>query len=269
VDAQEELARLPGVTALIHDQECATELRRKRKRGQAAEPATRVFINERVCEGCGDCGVKSNCLSVHPVDTEFGRKTRIHQPSCNQDLSCLQGDCPSFLTVTGFERRARATGSELSGAELPEPDLQVDGERFAMRLAGVGGTGVVTVAQVLATAALIEGRHVAGLDQVGMAQKYGAVVSDLRIDSAPIDDSNRLASGACDLYIACDLVAGTQPSSLTALSPARSIGVVSTTITPTAEQVVDASAPSTDVEALVSLIDRRVRKQTSCVKSRA
>jgi indolepyruvate ferredoxin oxidoreductase len=261
VEAQQALARLPGVTAMIHDQECATELRRKRKRGTVPDPATRVLINERVCEGCGDCGVKSNCLSVHPIETEFGRKTAIHQASCNKDLSCLQGDCPAFLTVTPGARASRAAAGELAGSELPDPQLHVRADRFGMRLAGIGGTGVVTVAQILALAARIDGRHIAGLDQVGLAQKYGAVISDLRIGSAPITGANKLASGQCDLYIASDLVAGTQPSSLTALSSDRSISVISMTVTPTAGQVVQVSAPVTDAENLAALIERRTRKE--------
>ena len=167
---------MDGVTVLIHDQECATELRRKRKRGLAAEPAQRVLINERVCEGCGDCGVKSNCLSVQPVDTEFGRKTRIHQASCNKDFSCLDGDCPSFMTVKpgkairrGSQRpgRVRQAGRSAGRAgpargpeTLPEPVLRVRTDDFNMRITGVGGTGVVTVAQVISTAASMAGLQV-------------------------------------------------------------------------------------------------------------
>ena len=164
---------------LIHDQECAAELRRKRKRGKAEEPAERVWINERVCEGCGDCGQKSSCLSVIPVETEFGRKTQIHQASCNKDLSCLEGDCPSFLTVVPGEKRKHRT-PELT-AELPLPAPLVSATDFSVRMMGIGGTGVVTVNQVLGMAALIDGLHVSGLDQTGLSQKGGPVISDLRI----------------------------------------------------------------------------------------
>src|ERR1700744_6537507 len=140
--AQEELAAIDGVTVLIHDQECATELRRKRKRGLVAEPTQRVLINERVCEGCGDCGVKSNCLSVQPVDTEFGRKTRIHQASCNKDFSCLDGDCPSFLTVKpGKAKPGRAAPAAGPGA-LPEPEVRGRKGEVNLRIPGGGGTGV-------------------------------------------------------------------------------------------------------------------------------
>ncbi len=256
VEAQQQLARIPGVTVLIHDQQCATELRRQRKRGTAPVPATRAFINERVCEGCGDCGTKSNCLSVHPVETEFGRKTTIHQSSCNQDLSCLQGDCPSFLVVTPGDARP-ASAPELAIDGLPAPPAGPRPDHFAMRLTGVGGTGVVTVAQVLAMAARLEGRHVAGYDQVGMAQKYGAVVSDLQIGAGPVTGAPRLAAGSCDLYLACDLVAAAQTANLTALDPAGSVAVISTTVAPTADQVVSVTAPSTDVDALARRIEQR------------
>ncbi len=263
VEAQEELARVPGVTALIHDQECATELRRKRKRGLAPEPAARIFINERVCEGCGDCGQKSNCLSVHPVDSEFGRKTRIHQASCNKDTTCLQGDCPSFITVIGGKAVPPRLPDPISASELPQPRSRVDSERFGMRFAGIGGTGVVTAAQILAMAARLDGRHVAGFDQVGLAQKYGAVISDLRIASAPVAGANRLSPGRCDLLIACDLVAATQPNVLAALSPERSFAVLSTSVAPTADQVVSPAAPPTDVDALAQTIERRLRGDAS------
>ena len=209
---------MDGVTVLIHDQECATELRRKRKRGLAAEPAERILINERVCEGCGDCGVKSNCLSVQPVDTEFGRKTRIHQASCNKDYSCLDGDCPSFITVTparadqrvsplvpvsrlGPEDRVggrpgRGGRGQPGPGALPEPVLRVPADDFSMRITGVGGTGVVTVAQIISTAASMAGLQVRSLDQLGLAQKGGAVISDIKLSSAPFTGANKVTPGA-------------------------------------------------------------------------
>ena len=181
LEVQRELAATEGVTVLIHDQECAAELRRLRKRGAAPDPDLRVTINERVCEGCGDCGEKSSCLSVQPVETEFGRKTQIHQPSCNKDYSCLDGDCPAFITVVGAAADRRPQAVACPRSELPDPELRVPTADCRVRLAGIGGTGVVTVNQVLGMAALIEGKHVLGLDQLGLSQKGGPVISDLRI----------------------------------------------------------------------------------------
>jgi indolepyruvate ferredoxin oxidoreductase len=159
-EAQRVLAATPGTTVLLHDQECAAELRRARSRGKAEEPKDVIVINERVCEGCGDCGRKSNCLSVQPVDSEFGRKTQIHQSSCNKDYSCLLGDCPSFLTVEPVgpprKKERRLTPLDLA---LPEPALKVPAEGFAVHMMGIGGTGVVTVNQILGTAAMLDGKH--------------------------------------------------------------------------------------------------------------
>ncbi|MGE0220666.1 indolepyruvate ferredoxin oxidoreductase family protein, partial [Mycolicibacterium sp.] len=216
-DVQRRLATVPGVTVLVHDQECAAEKRRKRKRGLAETPKERVVINQRICEGCGDCGVQSNCLSVRPVATEFGRKTEIHQSSCNLDFSCLKGDCPSFVTVIPKgepERRARATAIDDAAARaLPVPQAEAD-DQFAMRIVGVGGTGIVTVAQVLATAAAIDGLYVRSLDQTGLAQKGGAVVSDLKISRRPTEQASKLAEASCDVYLVCDVVAGTDPTTI-------------------------------------------------------
>ncbi|MGW4420842.1 indolepyruvate ferredoxin oxidoreductase family protein [Streptosporangium sp. NPDC004631] len=239
-EAQRVLAGVEGVTVLIHDQECAAEKRRKRKRGTLPAPPTRVVINERLCEGCGDCAWKSNCLSVQPVQTEFGRKTRIHQSSCNVDYSCLEGDCPSFLVVRpgrGGPRRPQAP--DIAADEQPTPPRIVGDEDFAMRITGVGGTGVVTVAQVLATAALIAGRHVRALDQTGMAQKGGAVVSDLKISAAPREAAGKLAAGEADLYLGCDLLVAADPKNLAVAHPGRTVTVASTAQVPTGEMVVN------------------------------
>ena len=208
LEVQEELARETGVTVLIHDQQCAAEKRRLRKRGKAPEPAERVLINERVCEGCGDCGRKSSCLSVVPVETEFGRKTEIHQASCNKDYSCLEGDCPSFLTVVPKGDRRRDPG--MPPVELPEPARLV-GDDFTVRMVGIGGTGVVTINQVLGMAALIDGQHVAGLDQTGLSQKGGPVVSDLRIAAEPIAGTGKPSRAAADLYLGFDVLGASSP----------------------------------------------------------
>lgn len=201
LSVQEELAAVPGVTVLIHDQECAAEKRRKRKRGTRPAASKRVAINQRICEGCGDCGVASNCLSVQPVRTEYGRKTTINQASCNLDFSCLQGDCPSFVTVTPAANRPRPLPVV---DDLPEPEQRDGGHGghrsgFTMRITGIGGTGVVTLTQILATAAAMEGRPVRTLDQTGLAQKGGAVVSDLRFDDAARlrSPSSRAGSAIC------------------------------------------------------------------------
>ncbi len=234
---QEELAAVKGVTVLIHEQECAAEKRRKRRRGKQTAPATRVVINERVCEGCGDCGTKSNCLSVQPVATEFGRKTTIHQSSCNVDYSCLAGDCPSFVTVVPTGRKQRRKLAELAADAVPAP--KTPAKDFAVRITGIGGTGVVTVTQILATAAVLDGRHVRTLDQTGLAQKGGAVVSDLKVTAEPVEQAPKLAAGECDLYLACDALVGADATNLGVADPARTTAVVSTTEVPTGRMVVD------------------------------
>jgi indolepyruvate ferredoxin oxidoreductase len=240
-EAQRELSETGGVTVLIHDQWCAVEARRKRRKGELPDPPERVFINERVCEGCGDCGVKSSCLSVAPVDTEFGRKTQIHQPSCNKDYSCIKGDCPSFLTVVPGEKKAQAAVPELP--ELPEPKRIVDDRDFAVRMIGIGGTGVVTVSQVLAMAAHLEGKHTWGLDQTGLSQKGGPVVSDVRISTAPIEGANKVSGGRVDLYLGFDLLESANPKNLRTADPERTVAVVSTGRVPTGKMVTDVNAP--------------------------
>ncbi|MEA2159232.1 MAG: indolepyruvate ferredoxin oxidoreductase, partial [Solirubrobacteraceae bacterium] len=167
---QRELAQIEGVTILLHDQACAAELRRERKRGRASAPAEQVIINERICEGCGDCGERSSCLSVEPVQTEFGRKTRINQSSCNKDFSCLEGDCPSFLTVIAPRGKTAVADHPLPEIELPEPAARADDD-IRVRVVGIGGTGVLTVSQVLQMAMLLDGRHANGLGQTGLSQK--------------------------------------------------------------------------------------------------
>jgi indolepyruvate ferredoxin oxidoreductase len=245
---QQELAATGGVTVLIHDQECAAEKRRKRRRGQARPPAQRVFINERVCEGCGDCGVKSNCLSVQPVATEFGRKTRISQSSCNLDFSCLSGDCPSFLTVIPRPGVARepgavpAPGAPGAVTAPDEPGRVVPEGQFSMRITGIGGTGVVTVSQVLATAAAIEGRSVRTLDQTGLAQKGGAVVSDLTITRGEQPRSPKLGVGECDLYLGCDALVAADPANLQVTDARKTVAVISLSEVPTGSMVVTVTA---------------------------
>ena len=233
---QEELAKVEGVTVLIHDQQCAAEKRRLRKRGKLDEPPQQVHINERVCEGCGDCGQKSSCLSVLPVETPFGRKTQIHQSSCNKDFSCLEGDCPSFLTVIPSEREKPTVSAP---PEVPEPERIASPDNFTLRMMGIGGTGVVTVSQVIGMAALIDGLHVAELDQTGLSQKGGPVTSDMRISREPLNGSNRCSAASADLYLGFDVLGASNPKNLAVADPERTVAVVSTTAVPTGGMVVD------------------------------
>jgi indolepyruvate ferredoxin oxidoreductase len=259
-EAQRILREIRGVTALIYDQRCAAEKRRLRKRGKLPDPAMRVVINELVCEGCGDCGVKSNCLSVQPVETEFGRKTQIHQSSCNKDYSCLRGDCPSFLTVVpaGGER-PRARKRFTVDRDLPEPELRVR-RAASLFLMGIGGTGVVTVNQILGTAALLDGKHVAGLDQTGLSQKGGPVVSHLRIADAESDIAAKVGVAEADLYLGFDLLVATAPANLLRARPDLTIAVVSTTQVPTGAMVASTEVAFPDPGGLGASINRVTRK---------
>ncbi|HEV8674249.1 MAG TPA: indolepyruvate ferredoxin oxidoreductase family protein [Methylomirabilota bacterium] len=259
-EAQRLLRGIPGVTALVYDQRCAAEKRRLRKRGRLPDPALRVVINEAVCEGCGDCGVKSNCLSVQPVETEFGRKTQIHQSSCNKDYSCLLGDCPSFLTVEpAGEGTPRPRPPHRVEQPLPEPVLKVRRDA-TLFLTGIGGTGVVTVNQILGTAALLDGRYAVGLDQTGLSQKGGPVVSHLKLADQPADLANKAGVGEADAYLAFDLLVGTAPVNLARARPDLTIAVVSTTPVPTGAMVASTEVAFPESQALRAAIDRVSRK---------
>ena len=221
---QRELAAMPGVTALIYDQTCAAEKRRRRKRGTYPDPDRRVIVNELVCEGCGDCGVQSNCVSVQPLDTEFGRKRTIDQSNCNKDFSCVNGFCPSFVTVVGARVRkaAPAGGPPLpaSGLEtaLPAPRVPALGAHpYEILVAGVGGTGVVTIGAIITMAAHLEGKGCGAIDMSGIAQKGGAVFSHVKIARTPDDiHAIRVAAGEADLVLGCDLVVAGQKNVLAA-----------------------------------------------------
>ncbi|WP_265943474.1 indolepyruvate ferredoxin oxidoreductase family protein [Dechloromonas sp. A34] len=265
-EAQKVLAATPGTTVLLHDQECAAELRRARSRGKAEEPVEVTVINERVCEGCGDCGEKSNCMSVEPVQTEFGRKTRIHQSSCNKDFSCVKGFCPSFLTITpnpapagdGKKKKGRIPALE---RELPPPVNKVDDSfGFGIHVMGIGGTGSVTVVATLANAARLEGKHVIGLDQTGLAQKGGAVISDIKFTRAPFKGSNKISDGRADLYLGFDILNATDPKNLDKCGKERTIAVVSTTQTPTGQMVSNRQVLFPATSGLTAGIDRVTRK---------
>lgn len=204
---QREFATVPGTSVLIYDQTCAAEKRRRRKRGTFPDPDKRVIINELVCEGCGDCGVKSNCVSVQPLQTEWGRKRTIDQSSCNKDYSCVKGFCPSFVTVYGGKPKRGTAVAESEAQPLPEPVLPTIGKPYGIIVTGIGGTGVVTIGGVLGMAAHLEGKGVGIIDMAGLAQKGGAVYSHIRIANSPDDiHAIRIAAGGADLVLGGDIV---------------------------------------------------------------
>ncbi len=205
---QRELAAISGVTVLIYDQTCAAEKRRRRKKGELPDPDRRVIINELVCEGCGDCGVKSNCVSVQPLETEFGRKRMIDQSSCNKDFSCLDGFCPALVTVHGARPRKAEIKPQHDFPALPRPLVREIGAKpCGILVTGVGGTGVVTIGAILGMAAHLEGKGCGSIDMAGLAQKGGAVYSHVKIGARPEDiHAIRVAAGEADLVLGCDLV---------------------------------------------------------------
>src|SRR3954447_21640734 len=205
---QKELSQISGCTVLIYDQTCAAEKRRRRKRGTFPDPDKRVIINDLVCEGCGDCGVKSNCVSVQPLETEFGRKRTIDQSSCNKDFSCVDGFCPSFVTVHGAQlKKGKGVAQDQEVMALPEPAHPKLGRTYNIIITGVGGTGIVTIGGILGMAALLEGKGVGVIDMAGLAQKGGAVYSHMRIAERPEDiHAIRIAAGGADLVLGGDMV---------------------------------------------------------------
>ena len=225
---QEELAKVPGVTVLIYDQTCAAEKRRRRKRGTYPDPDARVIVNELVCEGCGDCGVKSNCVSVQPLTTEWGRKRTIDQSSCNKDFSCVKGFCPSFVTVHGARpKRLAATAGARDLPALPDPTLPAIDQTYGIIVTGIGGTGIVTVGAILGMAAHLEGKGVGVLDMAGLAQKGGAVFSHIRIAEQPVDiHAIRIAARGADLVIGGDIVVAGTKKVLAAVEPGVTTMVV-------------------------------------------
>ena len=208
IEVQKELAVIPGVTVMIYDQTCAAEKRRRRKRHTFPDPDKRVIINELVCEGCGDCGVKSNCVSVQPLETEWGRKRTIDQSSCNKDFSCVKGFCPSFVTVHGAKlKKGKGVAADHDLPVLPDPQLPAIEQTYNIIVTGVGGTGIVTIGGILGMAAHLEGRGVGVLDMAGLAQKGGAVFSYVRFAEKPEDiHAIRVAAGRADLIIGGDIV---------------------------------------------------------------
>ena len=223
---QKKFTKIKGVSAIVYIQTCAAEKRRRRKRGQFPDPDKRVFINTDICEGCGDCGVQSNCVSIVPVETELGRKRAIDQSSCNKDFSCLQGFCPSFVTVEGAKIKKAAT-VDLDLGELPSPDLpKIDGTHNVV-ITGVGGTGVVTIGAVMAMAAHLDGKGAGMMEMAGLAQKGGAVHIHCRLANRPEDISAiRVATGECDALIGGDLVVSAGSKTLGLMRKGRTGGVV-------------------------------------------
>jgi indolepyruvate ferredoxin oxidoreductase len=227
-EVQKELAQVPGCTVLIYDQTCAAEKRRRRKRGQFPDPDKRVVINELVCEGCGDCGVKSNCVSVQPLETEFGRKRTIDQSSCNKDFSCVKGFCPSFVTVEGAKlKRGRGVDLPADTAALPAPVLPAIEKTFGVIVTGIGGTGIVTIGAILGMAANLEGKGVGIIDMAGLAQKGGAVASHIRFADRPEDiHAIRVAARSADLVLGGDIVVAGSKKVLAAVKPGTTAMII-------------------------------------------
>jgi indolepyruvate ferredoxin oxidoreductase len=234
-----ELAAIPGVTVLLYDGECANERRRRQKRGTVPAPVRFTVVNEDACENCGDCGAKANCMSLQKVDTEFGPKTQIHQSSCNQDQACIEGECPSFVTVqvapgTGVRRPPFPDFADA----LPEPDEPPLDRPFHIYIPGVGGSGVITANAILAQAATLDGKEVKSYDQTGAAQKWGAVLSSLIVARAGDQIvSNKVGIGRADLYLALDAMAGADRQNLLCCDPTKTIAVISSDVLPSGEMI--------------------------------
>ncbi len=235
---QREFREIAGCTAIIYDQTCATEKRRRRKRGTLATPAKTVVINELVCEGCGDCSVQSNCLSVEPVETEFGRKRRINQSTCNKDYSCVKGFCPSFVTIEGGQLkkpRKEKKGDLAALPPIPEPVLPVGEEAWGIVVAGVGGTGVITIGSLLGMAAHLEGKGVVTQDAAGLAQKGGSTWSHVQIANRPeAIHTTKVDTAKADLVIGCDPIVAANKATLAAMQPGRTFVALNVHGTPAA-----------------------------------
>jgi len=260
---QRELRDIAGVTVLIYDQTCAAEKRRRRKKGEFPDPNKRLFINDAVCEGCGDCGVQSNCTSIMPLETEFGRKRAIDQSSCNKDYSCVKGFCPSFVTVEGGTLKKSKTGvaREDDFGPLPEPFIPGCDTPYNILLNGIGGTGVITIGALIGMAAHLEGKGVSVLDMTGMSQKNGSVTSHIRISKAPdAIRAQRIATGEADLVLGCDMLTAGAQDAISKMRPGRTRAVVNTHQQPTGHftKKPDWQFPLQEVQALIneSVADR-------------
>jgi indolepyruvate ferredoxin oxidoreductase len=254
---QRQFRELPGTTVILYDQTCATEKRRRRKRGTMATPDKRVVINELVCEGCGDCGEQSNCLSVEPIETEFGRKRRINQNTCNLDYSCVKGFCPSFITVEGGtlkKPKKEKKGDLASMPPIPDPVLPVAEHAWGIVVGGVGGTGVITIGQLLGMAAHLEGKGIVTQDAGGLAQKGGATWSHIQIANRPdAIFTTKVDTAKADLVIACDAIVGATKYTLAAMQAGRTFVALNTHSTPTAAFVhnADWQFPASQCESAI------------------
>ena len=239
---QRQFREIPGTTAILYDQTCATEKRRRRKRGLMADPAKRVLINELVCEGCGDCSTQSNCVSVEPLETEFGRKRQINQNTCNKDFSCVKGFCPSFVTVEGGTlKKPKAGGRALAMPAVPEPLVPAAPEAWGIVVAGIGGTGVITIGQLLGMAAHLEGKGILTQDAAGLAQKGGATWSHVQIADVPERIlATKVDTAKADLVIGCEAIVTAAKPTLTAMQPGRTYVAMNNHRTPTAALINDA-----------------------------
>jgi indolepyruvate ferredoxin oxidoreductase len=264
IDAvQRELREVPGASVLIYDQTCAAEKRRRRKKNDYPDPNKRLFINDAVCEGCGDCGVQSNCTAILPLETEFGRKRAIDQSSCNKDYSCVKGFCPSFVTVEGGTLKKSKTGiaREDDFGPLPEPALPSCDAPFNILLNGIGGTGVITIGALIGMAAHLEGKGVSVLDMTGMSQKNGSVTSHIRIARVPgTIRAQRIATGEADLVLGCDMLTAGAQDAISKMRAGRTRAVVNTYQQPTGHftRQPDWQFPFNEVQALIneSVADR-------------
>ncbi len=255
-DVQRELRDVPGVSILIYDQTCAAEKRRRRKRGLMVDPPKRIMINERVCEGCGDCGKKSNCLSLAPVETEFGRKRQIDQSSCNKDYSCVKGFCPSFVTVLGGGLRKPEAAKldsaiDAAFAAMPSPVISDLSVPEAVLVTGIGGTGVVTIGAIAAMAGHLEGKGVTTMDQTGLAQKGGAVTSHIRFAKTPEDiHTVRISTAGATTILGCDMLVTADGDAMSKIYPGRTRVILNTQETQTGEftQKPDWKIPAASIE---------------------
>ncbi|MFM9433486.1 indolepyruvate ferredoxin oxidoreductase [Janthinobacterium sp. CG_23.3] len=261
---QRELREVKGVSVLIYDQTCAAEKRRRRKKGEFPDPAKRMVINEAVCEGCGDCGIQSNCTSILPKETEFGRKRTIDQSSCNKDYSCVKGFCPSFVTVEGGALKKTRTGVKVDANKdnaddgfgaLPEPLLPPCDAPYNILINGIGGTGVITVGALMGMAAHLEGKGASVLDMTGMSQKNGSVTSHVKVARSPAHlRAQRIATGEADLVLGCDMLTAGAQDAISKMRPGRTMAVVNLHEQPpgTFAQNADWQYPSAEVRALIS-----------------